>query len=326
MNTFMKCLLRLASLLLLGSMMSAVAKPQFPERPLRFVVPYAAGGSADQLARVLAEYMAQNLGQPVVIENKPGASTRVAAVQVARAPADGYTIFLASNSSMVLNPLLYRKLDYQAHDFRVISVTAEMPLVLVANRELPADTLGQFVAHARSQPGRLNYASVGLGNPLQLTTELFKSRAGIDLVHVPYNGSAPALASLMANDTQVMIDVISTSLPLVREHKLKALAVASAQRLDVLPDVPTVAESGYPGFHAATWFGVSLPAATPSAVVQRLQQAIDAALSAPDFRARFQALGLMVQAPRSQADIDTYVENDRTQWAQVIRRSNIQLD
>lgn len=326
MKSLDQCLRLIAAAWLLSCGAPGAARADFPDRPVRFVVPYAAGGSADQLARVLADHMAQQLGQPVVVENRPGASTRVAAVQVARAPADGYTIFLASNSSMVLNPMLYRKLDYAAQDFRIISVTAEMPLVLVANNRVPADTLGQFVAYTKARPGKLNYASVGLGNPLQLATELFKSRAGIDVVHVPYNGSAPALTALMAGDTQIMIDVISTSLPLIRERKLKALAVASAERLEVLPEVPTVAESGYPGFRAATWFGVALPAATPPAAAGRLMQAIDAALGTPAFRARFQTLGLAVQAPRSQAEIDAYVQEDRERWSAVIERNGIQLD
>lgn len=191
----------------------------FPDRPVKLVVPYTPGGSADQLARVLAERLSQELGQPVVVENKPGANTMIAATQVARAQPDGYTVFLASNASMVLNPMLYQKISYDAaRDFRLLSVVAELPLVVVANNDVPAATLAQFVDYAQARPGKLNYASVGIGNPLQLATELLKSRTGIDVAHIPYNGSAPALSSLMGNDTQLMVDVISTSLPLVREE------------------------------------------------------------------------------------------------------------
>lgn len=207
---------RCAAALLLCAAGTSTALAAFPDHPVKLVVPYTPGGSADQLARVLAERLSQELGQPVVVENKPGANTMIAATQVARAQPDGYTVFLASNASMVLNPMLYQKISYDAaRDFRVLSVVAELPLVVVANNDVPAATLAQFVDYARARPGKLNYASVGIGNPLQLATELLKSRTGIDAAHIPYNGSAPALSSLMSNDTQLMVDVISTSLPLV---------------------------------------------------------------------------------------------------------------
>jgi tripartite-type tricarboxylate transporter receptor subunit TctC len=299
----------------------------FPDHPVKLVVPYTPGGSADQLARVLAERLSQELAQPVVVENKPGANTMIAATQVARAQPDGYTVFLASNASMVLNPMLYQKISYDAaRDFRVLSVVAELPLVVVANNDVPAATLAQFVDYARARPGKLNYASVGIGNPLQLATELLKSRTGIDVAHIPYNGSAPALSSLMSNDTQLMVDVISTSLPLVRDKKLKALAVTTRERLPVLPDVPTVAESGFPGFRAATWFVLAVPKATPSAESRRLQEAVAAVMRQPDFRDRFQVQGLVIQAPRNQAEVDAYVAEDRERWGAVIQANQIKLD
>nr|WP_234704814.1 tripartite tricarboxylate transporter substrate binding protein [Achromobacter marplatensis] len=299
----------------------------FPDRPVKLVVPYTPGGAADQLSRVLAERLSRELSQSVVVENKPGANTMIAATQVARAQPDGYTLFLASNASMVLNPMLYQKISYDAaRDFRVLSVVAELPLVVVANNEVPATTWAQFVSYAKARPGKLNYASVGIGNPLQLATELLKTRTGIDIAHIPYNGSAPALSSLMANDTQLMVDVISTSLPLVKENKIKALAVTTAERLPVLPDVPTVAESGFPGFHAATWFGVAVPLATPAAEAKALQDAVARVMAQPDFRERFQTLGLVIQAPRDQAETDRYVAEDRERWGAVIRANQIKLD
>lgn len=299
----------------------------FPDRPVKLVVPYTPGGAADQLSRVLAERLSRELGQPVVVENKPGANTMIAATQVARAQPDGYTLFLASNASMVLNPMLYQKIAYDAaRDFRVLSVVAELPLVVVANNAVPATTLAQFVSYAKTRPGKLNYASVGIGNPLQLATELLKSRTGVDIAHIPYNGSAPALSSLMANDTQLMVDVISTSLPLVKENKIKALAVTTAERLPVLPDVPTVAESGFPGFRAATWFGIAVPQATPAAEGRALQEAVARVMAQPDFRERFQTLGLVIQAPRDQAETDRYVAEDRERWGAVIQANHIKLD
>lgn len=309
---------------------AAAASPAmaaFPDRPLKLVVPYTPGGAADQLSRVLAERLSRELAQPVVVENKPGANTMIAATQVARSQPDGYTLFLASNASMVLNPMLYQKIAYDAaRDFSVLSVVAELPLVVVANNEVPATTLAQFVSVAKARPGKLNYASVGIGNPLQLATELLKSRTGMDVAHIPYNGSAPALSSLMANDTQLMVDVISTSLPLVKEGKIKALAVTTAERLPVLPDVPTVAESGFPGFRAATWFGVAVPAETPAAEANALRDAVAKVMRQPDFRERFQALGLVIQAPRDQAETESYVAEDRERWGEVIRANHIKLD
>lgn len=299
----------------------------FPEKQIKLVVPYAPGGAADQLGRALAERMRMNLGQVVVVENKPGANTIVAATQVARAAPDGYTLLLASNASMVLNPQLYARIAYDGKkDYRVVALAAELPLVVVTNKEVPATTLDQFVAYARQNPGKLNYASVGIGNPLQLATELLKSRTGIDVAHIPFNGSAPALTSLMSNDTQLMIDVISTSLPLIKDGKLQALAVTTSERINVLPNVPTVAESGFPGFRAATWFGIAVPRSTPDAVVDRLRAAVDSALSEPAFREQFEALGLVIQAPRTPAQIDTYVEEDRARWSKVIEDNHIKLE
>ncbi|KGD89398.1 ABC transporter substrate-binding protein [Achromobacter sp. RTa] len=318
---------RIATAAIVALAAPPAALAAFPDRPVKLVVPYTPGGSADQLSRVLAEGMSRDLGQPVVVENKPGANTMVAATQVARSAPDGYTVFLASNASMVLNPMLYQRIAYDAaRDFRVLGIAAELPLVVVANNEVPAATLAEFVAYAKARPGKLNYASVGIGNPLQLATELLKSRTGMDVAHIPYNGSAPALTSLMGNDTQLMVDVVSTSLPLVRERKIKALAVTTGERLAVLPDVPTVAESGFPGFRAATWFGLAAPRAVPRAEAQRLQAALDKVLKDPAFRARFEPLGLVTQAPRGQEEIDAYVQEDRQRWSAVIEANHIKLD
>ena len=305
----------------------SAALAAYPEKPIKLVVPYTPGGAADQLSRVLAEGLARDLGQPVVVENKPGANTMVAATYVARAAPDGYTVFLSSNASMVLNPMLYQRIAYDAaRDFRSLTIVAELPLVLVASNAVPAANLAEFVTYAKARPGKLNYASVGIGSPLQLAIELLKSRTGMDLTHVPYNGSAPALTSLMGNDTQLMADVVSTSLPLVREHKLKALAVTTSERLAVLPDVPTVAESGFPGFRAATWFGLAVPRAVPQADAQRLQEAIDKVLRDPALRGRFEPLGLVIQGPRSQEQVDAYLQEDRQRWGAVIEANKIKMD
>lgn len=298
----------------------------WPERPLKLVVPYTPGGSTDQFGRALAEGMARELKQAVVVENRPGANTMVGTQSVARAQPDGYTLLMSSSASMVLNPMLYRKPGYDPKDFKVIAIGIEVPLVVVTNTQVPAANTREFAAYAKAAGGKLNYSSVGLGNPLQLATEMLKSELGIDVTHVPYNGSAPALAALLANDTQLMVDVVSTSLPHIKAGKLKALAVTGNARLDVLPGVPTVAESGYPGFHAATWFGLAVPAQTPPDAVAKLQAAATKALADPQFRSTFGAIGLVVQAPRSQAEIDRYVAADRDNWGKVIRANHISLD
>jgi tripartite-type tricarboxylate transporter receptor subunit TctC len=298
----------------------------WPERPVKLVVPYTPGGSTDQFGRALAEGMARDLKQPVVVENRPGANTMVGTQSVARAQPDGYTMLMGTSASMVLNPMLYKKTGYDPKDFKVIAIGIEVPLVVVTNTQVPAANIRDFAAYAKAAGGKLNYSSVGLGNPLQLATEMLKSELGIDMTHVPYNGSAPALSALLANDTQLMVDVVSTSLPHIKAGKLKALAVTSNARLDVLPNVPTVAESGYPGFHAATWFGLAVPAQTPSEAVARLQAAAARVLVDPQFRSTFGALGLVVQAPRTQAEIDRYVAADRDNWGKVIRANHISLD
>ncbi len=298
----------------------------YPERPIKLVVPYTPGGSTDQFGRAMAEGMARELKQAVVVENRPGANTMVGTQSVARAQPDGYTILMGSSASMVLNPLLYKKTGYDPKDFKVILIGIEVPLVVVTNNQVQANNIKDFAAYAKAAGGKLNYSSVGLGNPLQLASEMLKSELGIEMTHVPYNGSAPALSALLANDTQMMVDVVSTSLPHIKAGKLKALAVTGRARLDVLPNVPTVAESGYPNFHAATWFGLAVPAQTPAEAIAKLQAAASHVLTETPFRNTFNALGLLVQSPRTQAEIDRYVAADRDNWGKVIRDNRISLD
>jgi tripartite-type tricarboxylate transporter receptor subunit TctC len=311
---------------LTAALAPATAQTPFPDKPIKLLVPYTPGGVTDILARGLAAGMGKALGQSVVVENKPGANTKIATLAVSRAPADGYTLLLASSASLVLNPLLYRQMGYAPNDFRLAGIVAEAPLVVVTNTQLPARNLKEFTTYAKAHAGRLNYASVGLGNPLQLATELLKEALQIEATHIPYPGSVPALTSLMANDTQLMIDVVSTSLPQIRAGKLHALAVTGSQRLKDLPDVPTVAESAVPGFNAATWFGVALPAATPPAVAERVQDAVRTAMADAQFRTLLEQRALLPQPPRSDAELRQYVERDRTTWGKVIRDRNIVLE
>lgn len=306
---------------------AAAVQAAYPEMPVKLVVPYTPAGSADQLARALAENVGKHLNQTIVVENKPGASTRIGASFVARSKADGYTLFLASNSSMVLNPMLYKDFPYDPErDFEVVAIVAEMPLVVVTNDKTGLDTLGKFVEEARKNEGKLNYASIGTGNPLQLATELLLSEYDINVTHIPYNGSSPALTSLMSNDTQLMVDGISTSLPLIKDGRVKPLAVTTQKRLSVLPDVPTVAELGSSDYQAATWFGVAAPKGTPAGTIDTLRTAIAKTLNDEEFQKKFESVGLYVQAPKSGEELARFISEDRTRWKTVIENNKIVLE
>lgn len=319
------CLGALVATTLLGT--SGIAFAAYPDRPIKLIVPYPPGGAGDQMGRAIGDRLGKALGQPVVVENKPGASTRIAATHVAKSKPDGYTLLLGSNSSMVLNPMLYKNtIQYQAEDFDIVGIVTEMPILAVMNPEVPANTIAELSAFTQANPDKLNFASIGIGNPLHLANELLNERANIEMTHVPYNGSAPALASVMANDTQLMVDGIISSLPLIKDNRLKPLAVMSSERLDVLPDVPTVAESGFPGFRAATWFGVSTPKGTPSEVQAQLNSALNDIMQDSEFADPLTKLGMVIQKPRSLEDLAQYVDQDRTTWSKVIEDNQFVLD
>ena len=321
MSTTRRTLLAAAALL-----PATPALAQRFERPLRIIVPYAAGGAADIVGRMAAERLSPALGQPVVVENRPGANTIIGAQAVLQAEPDGHTLFLASGASLVLNPLLYRRLPYDAGKFALLSVAVETPLVAVVNPRLPVTDLASFVTHAKAEAGRMNYASVGAGNPIQLAAEMFRARAGFEMTGVNYPGSAPALAALLAGDVQVMFDVIATSLPLIRAGQLRALAVTTAARVPALPDVPTIAESGFPGYRATTWFGFATPREAPAAVLSRLSAELNRLQGDAAFRARFEALGLIVPPPQSLEQLAAFRLEERDRWAEVIRMRGIVLD
>jgi len=300
----------------------------YPDKPVKLVVPYPPGGATDIVGRLLAEQLRKDLGQPVIVENKPGANTAIGAAQVAAAPADGYTILLASSASLVLNPLLYRKLAYDPErDLTPVARLAGAPLVMVVNPTVvSAKTLGEFVSYAKSRPVSLSYASVGIGNPIHLATEKFKTESGVDLLHVPYNGSAPALLALMSGDVQVFFDVVSTSLPHIRSGKLRALGVTTRERMKVLPDVPTIAESGYPGYEAAAWYAIAVPKKTPPEVVAQLNASINKILADRAFRDQLENLGLVVYAPNTLREFAEFIAKEHVAWQKLIKDKQISLD
>lgn len=296
----------------------------WPTRPLRLICPYAPGGTTDQLARAIAELLAADLGQPVLVENRPGANTIIGSQLVAQSPPDGQTLLMASGASIVMNPLLYPRLPYNVErDLVTLALVVETPLVMAVPAALPARDVPEFVALARQRP--LNFASVGVGNPIHLAGELFRLAAGIELQNVVYPGSAPSLLALMAGDVQVIFDVILTALPLVREGRLRALGVTTRERLAVLPEVPAIAEF-YPGYEATTWFGVAAPRGMAAPVEARLRAALAKAQADPGFIARFAPLGLVMQPPRGAAAIDAALAAETARWGGIIRSRNIVLE
>jgi tripartite-type tricarboxylate transporter receptor subunit TctC len=300
---------------------------EFPARPLRLIVPYPAGGATDQLARSLAESMGRDLGQQVVVENKPGANTNLGAETVARAEADGYTLLMGSGANLVLNPLLSKKLNYNPdRDLRPLGLLAEIPLMAVVHKSVPAKTLAELAAYAKANPDKLNFASVGIGNPLHLAVERFMVASGTKMTHVPYRGSAPALQDLVGGQVQLMFDTVSTSIPHVQSGALTGLAVASNARLPALPDVPTVAEAGFPDQLSSVFFALAVPKATPDAVVQRLQRSLAGFYGDATLRATLEKQGWVTQRAMNAGEIAAYLDADRKRWAQIIAANKITLD
>ena len=317
--------LALVAALLLGGLSQAAA--EYPDRPIRLVVPYPPGATNDLLARVLAEPLAKELGQPVIVDNKGGAATAIGATAVASAPADGYTLLLGTGTTYTLNGLLKKGLAYDTdRDFKLLSILAEVPCVFIVNPQFPARTLGDFVAYAKAHPGAVNYSSSGLGSSLHLAGELFAQRAGIKLTHVPYPGSAGAMRALLANEVQMMSEVLSGALPQMQQKAVTALAVTSAKRTSLAPDVPTVAESGFPGFEAVGWYALAVPKATPPAITHRIEAAINKILGEGALKARFEPLGIEIPGPQEPGWADKYMAADRALWEPLIRKLNLSLD
>lgn len=314
--------------LCIGALLWAqAASAAFPERPIKLIVPYAPAGVTDTLARALAEGMGRELSQPVIVENRAGGSTQIGTRSVARAAADGYTLLLATNGNMVLSPFLYKNLNYDVkRELEVIGIAAELPTVIVTNTQVPVSDLRQFGAYAKAHPDKVNYASLGQSNVAFLASKMLETELDVRMTEVPYKGSSPALAGVLANDAQLLVDILSSSLPFIRAGKLKPLAVPNNERLEALPDVPTIAEAGYAPFHAVSWVGLAVPRNTPREVIAVLQRAMTSVVESPQFRQNFTAVGLTVLAPKTAAQIENYLEADRKRWGDIIRRHNITLD
>lgn len=313
-----------ASVLALASSLSCAES--YPSRPVKIVVPYTAGGPVDQLARGLAERLGKSSGQPFIVENKPGGNTIVAASMVAKAPADGYTLFMASSASLAVNPLVYRKLAYDPdRDFAAVSLVASAPLVMVVGNSTPATRLKDLIPYIRSREGSFAYASNGNGNPLHLACALFGSMANVDMLHVPYNGTAPALASVLAGDTQMTCDIVLSSMPQIKAGKLRAIGIVGPRRVAALPDVPTLAEEGLLGVDAAVWFALVAPAATPPEVVAKLNKEVVKAIDDPAMKARFNAMAMELGSSSPQGVVDL-TNRERSKWAAVVRKYDIKVE
>jgi tripartite-type tricarboxylate transporter receptor subunit TctC len=314
-----------AGLALVAARQSRAA--EFPTRPIKLVIPYAAGGPTDMFGRLTAEYLGKDLKQAVFVENKAGAQGAIGAEMVAHAEPDGYTLFGTSGSVLILNPLLYKKLSYDpVRNFRMLALVTAVPVVLCVNPSVPAKTIAELVAYAKQNPGKLNFGSSGTGSFTHLAGEMFKEMAGIEMTHVAYKGAAPALTDVMSGNIQLMFESVSLALPHVRSGSLRSLGVSSTTRIPDLPDVPTIAESGYPDYFVSVWNGVAVPAGLPDDVARILTDSLDRVMNDPAFRASLEKAGYTALRPRSAAAIAEFIDNDRNRWSAVIKAQNISLD
>lgn len=322
-----RCLQILAATALLPTLalLPTVARAAWPDKPLRIVVPYAAGGFTDILSRLLATRLGERLGQPVVVENKPGAATMLGADAVAKSPPDGHTLLMATTSTLSTNPLLFRKMPFKTTDFVPVALAGLTPFVLVAHPSVPAQDAAALVAHARANPGKLNLAMLGVGSSTHLVDELFRTAAGVDIPDVPYKGSGPANVDLLAGHVQLTFDAVATAIPRVRSGKLKGLGITSDARSPLLPDVPTFKESGLPQVVAYSWYGLMAPAGTPPAVVEQINRTVNEILRTPEIQTQLDANG--ASAPKlTAAQFGELIDEHTRLWARIVKPLNLQLD
>lgn len=299
----------------------------WPAKPVKLVAPYAAGGPVDVSARILATKLQGLLGQPVLVENKPGAGGNLGADFVAKSAPDGYTLVMGAIATHAINPSLMANLPYDPiKDFRHVALVVQVPNVLVTNVDVPAKSVKELIAYAKERPGRLDFASGSTGSTGHLAGELFKTMTGTYMVHIPYKGSAPAVTDLLAGRVHLMFDNLASALPNIKAAKVRALAVTTTRRSTFLPELPTLDESGLKGFDMTTWWGVMAPGKTPQAVVERLNTEIFRALEAPEVKERLRAMGSEPGAVRSPEQFTAFVEAERTLYARLVRQSGAKPD
>ena len=298
----------------------------YPVKPIHLIVPFPPGGGNDTVARAIAQQVGPDLGQPMVIDNRPGAGGSVGAELAAKAPPDGYTLFLAGVGSHAVNPNVHAKLSYDpVKDFAPITLLASAPSVLVVTPSLPARTIAEFTAYARANPGKLNYASNGNGSAAQLAAAMYETMAGVKMVHVPYKGIAPAMTDLMGGEVQLMFGTIVALVPHIQAGKLRALAVTSRKRSALLPDVPTLAESGLPDYQAGSWYGIEAPAGTPREIIDRLNGAMVKALKQPEVAKRLGAEGAEVIGSTPE-EFGAHIKAELARVGAVVRAAGIRAE
>ena len=323
----MKCVTRMlaVSVFMLFAAGHAYAQA-WPTKPIRMILPFPPGGTTDILGRVAAQKLSEALGQQVVPDNRPGAAGNIGTEFVAKAPPDGYTLVTAPGSTLTIHPSLYSKLGFDPlRDFAPVTILAAVPNALVVHPSLPVRNVKDLIALAKAKPGQLNYASTGAGQSTHLSMELFKTMARVNIVHVPYKGSAPAVTDLLGGHVLLMFDNMPSALPHVKAGKLRAVAVSTLKRSPVAPDIPTVAESGLPGFEVSVWFGVLAPAKTPQPVVERLNQILVKALHTAEVRERLSTQGAEPIA-NTPDQFTQQMKHDIAKWAKVVKDADIKLD
>ena len=297
----------------------------WPSRPIRWVVPFAPGGGNDIIARLMTPALYEALGQPVVVDNRPGAAGNVGSETVAHAPPDGYTWLIVATPNAI-NESLYSHLGFSLErDFAPISLLMTMPNVLEVSNELPVHSVAELIAYANAHPGKLNYGSGGVGSTPHMAAELFKAMTGVQLVHVPYRGGGPALAALIAGQVQVMFDTLNGSIEQIKAGNTRALAITSAARSPALPDVPTIAEAGVPGYEVTVWFGLAVPARTERAIVERLNRVVVTALGRPELKRRIDEMGAVPAAGTPQ-EMANFMHTEIAKWAKVVQTSGAKAD
>jgi tripartite-type tricarboxylate transporter receptor subunit TctC len=305
---------------------AALAQAGFPDRPLRLIVTFPPGGSTDVVARLMAAKMSDGLGRPVVVENKPGAAGAVGTAEAARAPADGYTLLFHIVTTAVINPLTQKEINFDpVKDFQPVAMIAKIPNVMIVNKDIPAKDLREFIAWVKANPGKLAYGSSGTGGVMHISGEVLKKMAGLDMLHVPYKGSAPAIQDMIGGRVVMLFDNITGAIGPIRSGQVRALGVTTDQRVAVLPDVPTIAESGLPEFKNSSWFSIFTRGGVPQPVVARLEQETLKAVQQPDTLAKLNELGA-IPAPMNSAELDRFWKAEFDYWRAALKTANIKLD
>ncbi|HSP51160.1 MAG TPA: tripartite tricarboxylate transporter substrate binding protein [Pseudolabrys sp.] len=297
----------------------------YPDRPIRIIVPTPAGGPVDVMARLVAGALLASLGQNVIVENKPGAGNTLGSRLAAEAAPDGYTLMVSAASGLIISPIIYKTAGYDASSFTAVALITETPQLLVINPQLPFKSIADLVAYAKANPGKLNYSTGGNGTLPHLAGELFKRTTGTDIVHVPYKGGGPALIGVVAGEAQMTFDPLATSLPMIKDGKLRALAIAGPARVSALPDVPTMAESGYQSFTVGAWTALLAPKDTPPAIIAKLNDDVNKALQSEPMKSTLAKLGAQPRGGTPQ-DLTDHMVNEQKKWAPIVEALNLKVD